>query len=123
MSRSESITNQNPTFLVTGAGGQLGRRVLELLIQAKPGKLVATTRSPDKLAEFAKQTQAPIEQKVTKDGLVITLQEGVDADALFESGKADLTPRAQQLFDALVQESSTLFQRMTWDDVRELFAD
>jgi NAD(P)H dehydrogenase (quinone) len=36
------------TFLVTGAGGQLGRRVLELLVQAKPGKLVATTPQPRK---------------------------------------------------------------------------
>ena len=43
------------TFLVTGAGGQLGRRVLELLVQAKPGKLIATTRNPDKLADFARQ--------------------------------------------------------------------
>lgn len=42
------------TFLVTGAGGQLGRRVLELLVQAKPGKLIATTRNPDKLADFAR---------------------------------------------------------------------
>jgi NAD(P)H dehydrogenase (quinone) len=49
------MANQNPTFLVTGAGGQLGRRVLELLIQTRPGKLIATTRNPDKLAEFAKQ--------------------------------------------------------------------
>jgi len=51
--------------------------------------------------QFVKQTKAPIEQKVTKDGLVITLQEGVDANALFESGKAEITARAQQLFDAL----------------------
>jgi NAD(P)H dehydrogenase (quinone) len=43
------------TFLVTGAGGQLGRRVLELLVQSKPGKLIATTRNPDKLAELARQ--------------------------------------------------------------------
>ena len=43
------------TFLVTGAGGQLGRRVLELLVEAKPGKLIATTRNPDKLADFARQ--------------------------------------------------------------------
>jgi NAD(P)H dehydrogenase (quinone) len=43
------------TFLVTGAGGQLGRRVLELLVQSKPGRLIATTRNPDKLAEFARQ--------------------------------------------------------------------
>jgi superfamily II DNA or RNA helicase len=34
-----------------------------------------------------------------------------------------LKRKKQQLFDALVQESSTLFQQMTWDDVRELFAD
>ncbi|HET6160045.1 MAG TPA: NAD(P)H-binding protein [Dongiaceae bacterium] len=43
------------TFLVTGAGGQLGRSVLELLLQQKPGKLVATTRNPDKLADFARR--------------------------------------------------------------------
>jgi NAD(P)H dehydrogenase (quinone) len=47
--------SQNSTFLVTGASGQLGRRVLELLVQAKPGKLIATTRNPDKLADFARQ--------------------------------------------------------------------
>ena len=44
------------TFLVTGAGGQLGRRVLELLVEANPGKLIATTRNPDKLADFARQS-------------------------------------------------------------------
>lgn len=43
------------TILVTGAGGQLGRRVLELLVQAKPGRLIATTRTPAKLADFARQ--------------------------------------------------------------------
>src|SRR5688572_2520007 len=52
MSRSGSMTN---TLLVTGAGGQLGRRVLELLVQAKPGKLIATTRSRDTLADCARQ--------------------------------------------------------------------
>lgn len=46
---------QNSTLLVTGAGGQLGRRVVELLVQAKPGKLIATTRNPDKLADLAEQ--------------------------------------------------------------------
>ena len=44
----------NPTILVTGGAGQLGRRVLELLLAA-PGarKLIATTRKPDALAELA----------------------------------------------------------------------
>jgi len=40
-------------LLVTGAGGQLGRRVLELLLEAKSGPLVATTRRPEALADFA----------------------------------------------------------------------
>ncbi|MFT3707076.1 MAG: NAD(P)H-binding protein [Archangium sp.] len=44
------------TLLITGASGHLGRRVLELLVEQKPkAKIVAVTRTPQKLAEFAKQ--------------------------------------------------------------------
>jgi len=51
------MANSNSgTLLVTGASGQLGRRVLELLL-ADPNhrgrKLIALTRTPDKLSEFA----------------------------------------------------------------------
>jgi NAD(P)H dehydrogenase (quinone) len=51
------MANQNSgSLLVTGASGHLGRRVLELLL-AEPGnagrKLIALTRTPDKLSEFA----------------------------------------------------------------------
>lgn len=42
-----------PTLLVTGASGQLGRRVLELLLERDTGPLVATTRNPESLAAFA----------------------------------------------------------------------
>lgn len=42
-----------PTLLVTGASGNLGRRVLELLLEANTGsKIIATTRNPDKLADL-----------------------------------------------------------------------
>ena len=41
------------TLLVTGGAGHLGRRVLELLLAANAGKLVTTTRSPEKLADLA----------------------------------------------------------------------
>lgn len=41
------------SLLVTGASGHLGRRVLELLLDAGVGPLVATTRSPEKLADLA----------------------------------------------------------------------
>lgn len=40
-------------LLVTGASGQLGRRVLELLLEAKVGPIIATTRKPESLAAFA----------------------------------------------------------------------
>ena len=40
------------TLLVTGAAGHLGRRVVELLIDANAWKLIATTREPAKLADL-----------------------------------------------------------------------
>jgi len=47
--------NQKPTLLVTGASGKLGQRVLELLLEADAGTIIAATRSPEKLASFAKK--------------------------------------------------------------------
>jgi NAD(P)H dehydrogenase (quinone) len=40
-------------LLVTGAGGQLGRRVVELLLDAGASDIVATSRDPSKLADLA----------------------------------------------------------------------
>ena len=40
-------------LLVTGASGHLGRRVVELLLERGLGPIIATTRSPDKLADLA----------------------------------------------------------------------
>ncbi len=43
-----------PALIVTGAGGHLGRRVVELLLEQHPGsRIVATTRAPEKLADLA----------------------------------------------------------------------
>lgn len=39
--------------LVTGASGNLGRRVLEILLEQGVGPLVATTRTPERLAALA----------------------------------------------------------------------
>lgn len=45
-------STQGP-FLVTGASGHLGRRVVELVLDAHAGPLMVTTRQPDKLADLA----------------------------------------------------------------------
>jgi NAD(P)H dehydrogenase (quinone) len=44
---------QQSTLLVTGASGQLGRRVIELLLENGVSSIIAATRTPEKLADFA----------------------------------------------------------------------
>ncbi|MBX3550293.1 MAG: SDR family oxidoreductase [Xanthobacteraceae bacterium] len=46
------MANQ-PTLLVTGASGQLGRRAVEILLEAKAGNVIAGTRDPSKIADLA----------------------------------------------------------------------
>ena len=43
------------TLLVTGASGHLGRRALDLLLAAGTRSIIATTRYPDRLADFARR--------------------------------------------------------------------
>ncbi len=101
--RVAQIGHPAPPWLINYADLMTELVCFFVILYALSASLNKSVKSlSEAVAEFTKQTSAPIVQKVTKDGLVITLQEGVDADALFESGKADLTPRAQQLFDALV---------------------
>ena len=47
------MTDQQQTLLVTGASGQLGRSVIDLLLEEGAGKVVAMTRDPAKLAGLA----------------------------------------------------------------------
>jgi NAD(P)H dehydrogenase (quinone) len=47
--------NQHERILITGASGQLGQAVLQTLLQQGQTNLIGTTRSPEKLADFAKK--------------------------------------------------------------------
>ena len=47
--------NYKPTVLVTGASGHLGRRVVELLLETYDGRIIAATRTPEKLPEFSQR--------------------------------------------------------------------
>jgi NAD(P)H dehydrogenase (quinone) len=44
----------NRKLLVTGAAGNLGRQVVERLLETQAGPIIATTRAPEKLADLAK---------------------------------------------------------------------
>jgi NAD(P)H dehydrogenase (quinone) len=43
------------TLLVGGGSGFIGRRVVEILLEKKAGPVIATTRTPEKLADLAKR--------------------------------------------------------------------
>ncbi len=42
----------HPTLFVTGAAGHLGRRVVELLLERKAGRVIAGSRTPQRLADL-----------------------------------------------------------------------
>ena len=46
-------TIENGPFIVTGASGQLGRQVIDNLLAAGAGPIIAVSRSPEKLADLA----------------------------------------------------------------------
>ncbi len=69
---------QKPTLLVTGASGKLGQRVLELLLEANAGTIIAATRSPEKLAAFAEKGVIVRQADFNDSASLIKAFEGVD---------------------------------------------
>ena len=80
------------TLLVTGGSGQLGRRVIELLLEANAGHVVTTTRTPEKLADLAARGVEVRQGDFNQPDSLVTAFAGVDrlllisTDVLDESG-------------------------------------
>ncbi|MBX3519010.1 MAG: SDR family oxidoreductase [Xanthobacteraceae bacterium] len=85
------MANQ-PTLLVTGASGQLGRRTVEILLEAKAGNVIAGTRDPSKVADLALKG-AEVRKVDFDDSALAESLKGVDrlllisTDALDTPGK------------------------------------
>src|SRR5436190_8513588 len=84
-----SQQQHQPTLLVTGASGQLGRRVVELLLEKGASSIIATTRTPEKLADFAAR------------GVVVRPADFDDPDSLARAfaGAERLLMISAQIFD------------------------
>jgi NAD(P)H dehydrogenase (quinone) len=85
--------NRKATLLVTGASGQLGRRVVELLLENHEGKIIAATRTPEKLAGF-KHRGVIVRHADFEDQVSLELAfEGVDRLLLISTDAVDVPGR------------------------------
>jgi NAD(P)H dehydrogenase (quinone) len=66
------------SLLVTGASGHLGRRVIELLLEAKTGHVIAATRTPEKIVDLAKRSTEVRQADFDQPGSLAAAFAGVD---------------------------------------------
>ena len=71
---------KNQTLLVTGASGHLGRRVVELLLEAGAGTVIAATRDPAKIADLA--ARGAVTRKADFDDEASLVEAFADVDRL-----------------------------------------
>ena len=116
-------------LLVTGASGQLGRRVIELLLESGEANIIATTRQPEKLSDFsARGVDVRYASFDEPDSLTQAFQGAdrlllISTDALGEPGK-----RIQQHKNAVQAAASVGVKHVIYtslvaaDDTPVLFA-
>lgn len=82
-------------LLVTGAAGNLGRQVVEQLLASNAGHVIATTRTPDKLADLAKRGVEVREADFAKPASLAKAFTGAERLLLISTG--DLFPEGLRL--------------------------
>lgn len=88
------------TLLVTGAAGQLGRRVVETLLDLGAGPIIATTRDPAKLADLTARGVTARAADFDDPSTLATVFEGADrlllisTDAVYQPGQRLVQHRA-----------------------------
>jgi NAD(P)H dehydrogenase (quinone) len=83
------------TLLVTGAAGSLGRQVVERLLEAKASRILATTRTPEKLADLAKRGVEVRHADFSKPESLVKAFAGAERLLLVSTG--DLFPEGLRL--------------------------
>ena len=87
------MSSTKPTLLVTGASGQLGRRVLELLLESYDGPIIAATRTPEKLSEFAQRGVIVRRADFEDPASLLEAFQGVDRLLLISTDALDVPGR------------------------------
>jgi NAD(P)H dehydrogenase (quinone) len=100
---SEIIVGKNQTLLVTGASGQLGRRVVELLLDAGAGTVVAATRDPAKLADLAARGAVVRRADFDDEASLVEAFQGVDRLLLISTDALDRPGRRLAQHEAAVR--------------------
>jgi len=86
-------SNQKTTLLVTGASGQLGRRVVELLLETHKGTIIAATRTPEKLADFSQRGVIVRQADFEDQASLLQAFKGVDRLLLISTDALDVPGR------------------------------
>src|SRR5215217_4903439 len=95
--RSNHLMTENfrRTLLVTGASGHLGQRVIELLLEANAGHVIAATRTPEKLAHLAARDVEVRKADFGDPSSLAVAFAGVDRLLLISTDALDGTDRRQ----------------------------
>ncbi|QPC80607.1 SDR family oxidoreductase [Phototrophicus methaneseepsis] len=95
--------NLQASLLVTGASGQLGRQVVELLLEKGAQNVIATTRTPEKLADLAERGVTVRQASFDDLDSLIQAFEGAERVLIISTDATDVPGRRLQQHQNAVQ--------------------